>query len=511
MGGFVTRTRNWRQILFSDVGVLILIALCRIFIHFLTNGQYGFHRDELATLDDAHYLGWGYPAYPPVTPFIARIALELFGSSTVGVRFFASLAQGVALVLTGLMAKELGGGRWAHAVAAVAVAIAPISLGSGALFQYVSFDYLWWVVVAYFVIRLLKSGNPRWWLGIGVAVGLGLMTRYSMAFLVAALAGGLLLTPARRQLRSPWLWAGAAIAALIYLPNLIWQFQHDFISLELLKSNHARDIRIGRTDTYLVGQLLVGANFFTIPVWLAGLWFYFRKKQGEPYRLIGWMYVFTFLIYLFAHGRDYYEAPAYPMLLAAGAVTAELWIAKMSAGWARVTKGATWAAFAAGGLLIASVALPVAPVNSRWWNFAVSINGDLREEIGWPELVDTVAGIRDGLSAADRAQLGILAGNYGEAGALNLYGPAHGLPRAMSGIDSYWLRGYTEPPPRTVIAVGLSRDFLMKNFESCELAGHITNRFNVKNEETTRHAEVYLCRNLKQPWPEFWKRFRYFG
>lgn len=505
------RSHAWQEYLFSDVGVLILMALCLVIVHTLTNGQYGFHRDELATLDDARYLAWGYPAYPPVTPLIARLALELFGPTTAGVRFFSALAQGVVLVLTGLMTRELGGRRWAQIVAAVSVAIAPVALGSGALLQYVTFDYLWWVMVAYLMIRLLKSGNPRWWLAVGVVAGLGLMTRYTMAFLLAALVGGMLFTPARRHLRSPWLWGGAGLALLIFLPNLIWQFQHDFISLELLRSNHARDIRIGRTDSYLPGQLMTAANLFTVPLWLAGLWYYFRRKEGEPYKLIGWLYVLTFLLYLFTHGRDYYEAPAYPMLLAAGAVVTELWITKMSTVWARVTKGVVWTACAVGGLLIAAVALPVAPVNSRWWDFASGINGDLREEIGWPELVQTVAGIRDSLPAADRAQLGILAGNYGEAGALNLYGPAYGLPRAMSGIDSYWLRGYTNPPPQTVIVVGISREFLEKNFETYELAGHITNRFNVKNEETTRHQQIYLCRRLKRPWAEFWKHFRYFG
>lgn len=507
----MTPPRSWRKVFLSDLGVLILIAFCLVLVHTLTNGQYGFHRDELATLDDARYLGWGYPAYPPVTPFIARFAMEIFGPTTVGVRFFAALAQAIVLVLTGLMARELGGGRWAQVVATVAVAISPVSLSCGALFQYVTFDYLCWVTIAYLVIRLLKSENPRWWLAVGVVAGLGLMTRYTMAFLLAALVGGILLTPARRYLRSPWLWAGAAAALLIFLPNLIWQFQHDFISLELLRSNHARDIRIGRTDSYLVGQLLTAANPVTAPIWLAGLWFYFRRKEGQPYKLIGWLYLLTFLLYLFTHGRDYYEAPAYPMLLAAGAVATELWLAKLSIGWVHFVKRLTWTAFAIGGLVVASVVLPIAPVNSSWWDFAVGINGDLKEEIGWPELVQTVAGIRDSLPASDRAQLGILAGNYGEAGALNLYGPAHGLPRAISGIDSYWLRGYTTPPPQTLIVVGISRDFLEKKFETCELAGHITNRFNVKNEETTRHKEIYLCRRLRQPWPEFWKHFRYFG
>ncbi|HXV41973.1 MAG TPA: glycosyltransferase family 39 protein, partial [Anaerolineae bacterium] len=182
------------NIIFSDLGILILLALLRLCLHILTNNQYGFHRDELATLDDARYLALGYVAYPPVTPFIARVALELFGPSLVGVRLFSALAQSSAMVLAGLMARELGGARLAQIVTALAVAIAPISLIQGALFQYVSFDYLWWVLIAYLTIRLLKSEDPRWWLGIGVVIGLGMMTKYTMIFLVAGIIGGVILT-----------------------------------------------------------------------------------------------------------------------------------------------------------------------------------------------------------------------------------------------------------------------------------------------------------------------------
>jgi 4-amino-4-deoxy-L-arabinose transferase-like glycosyltransferase len=308
------------NIIFSDLGSLITLALLRFFLHLLTNSQYGFHRDELATLDDARYLAWGYVAYPPVTPFIARVSLELFGPSLVGVRLFSALAQCVAMVLAGLMARELGGSRLAQVVTALAVAIAPISLIQGALFQYVSFDYLWWVSIAYLIIRLLKSENPRWWLGIGAVIGLGMMTRYTMAFFVAGIAGGVLLTRARRYLAAPWLWGGVALSLLIFLPNLIWQIQHDFISLEFLSSIHARDVEIGRTDGFLIEQLYVTASLVTIPLWVAGLYYYFFSPAGARYRLLGWMYLIPFLLFLVSQARSYYLGPAYPMLIAAGVV-----------------------------------------------------------------------------------------------------------------------------------------------------------------------------------------------
>jgi 4-amino-4-deoxy-L-arabinose transferase-like glycosyltransferase len=240
---------------FSDTNILLLLGLVLFLLHMFTNHQYGFHQDEMVVLDNARNLAWGFVEYPPLTPFLARIELTLFGLSLVGARTFAALAFGIVTVLTGLMARELGGNRQTQIVAAIAASIAPMALILGSQIQYVTFDFLWSVVLAYLVIRLLKTENPRWWLGIGVVIGLGMMTKYTMAFFAAGLVGGVLLTDARRYLRSPWLWGGVALSILIFLPNLIWQIQHDFVSLEFLSSIHARDVAIGRADDYLLEQL----------------------------------------------------------------------------------------------------------------------------------------------------------------------------------------------------------------------------------------------------------------
>jgi len=485
-----------------DTVLLIAIALGRLLVHVLTNGHYGFHRDELATLDDARYLARGYVAYPPLTPFLARVALELFGASAAGLRLFGALAQCAAIVLTGLMAREMGGRRWAQAAAALAVAIAPVSILWGALFQYSGLDYLWWVLAAYCAACLLRTEDPRWWLGIGVAIGVGMMTRYTMGFLAIGITGGVLLTPARRNLRSKWLWMGVAASLLIFLPNLVWQAQHNLISVDFLRYLHARDVRIGRADGFLVKQLFVPANPFTMPLWVAGLWFYFATPSGKRYRLLGWMFAIPFVLFAIAKGREYYTAGSYPMLFAGGAVWAEQWIASR-----RALAGIALVLGAAFGAIL----VPIGSVNSWWWNHVASRIDDFREEIGWPELVETVAGIRDTLPAEERQGLGILAGNYGEAGAINLYSPEYGLPKATSGVNSYWLRGYGDPPPRTLIVVGLSRAALDRYFESCEVAGHVSNRYGVKNEETQEHPDIFVCRGLRQSWPEFWKQFRRFG
>jgi len=492
---------------FTGAALLIYLAVATVIVHLATAGRYGFHRDELATLDDARHLAWGYVAYPPITPFFARVSLLLFGTSLAGFRFFASLAEAAALVLTGLMAREMGGRRGAQLVAAAAAL--PFCLAGGALMQYVSFDYLFSVLTAYFVVRLLNSENPRWWLAIGSAIGLGMMSKYTMLFFGAGLVVGLLATSARRYLASKWLWYGVALSLLIFSPNALWQLNHHFISLDFLRHIHARDVRIGRTQGFLPDQLKL--TLLSFPLSLTGLYSLLLSRSGARFRVLAWMYIIPLLLFVFAKGRWYYMAPAYPALYAAGSVWGENWLASLGRLRACIVRALAWSALALDAVLVAAIALPVTPLNSRWWNFAVKNNGDLREEIGWPELVETVAHIRDSLPAEDRAHLAILAGNYGEAGAINLYGPAYGLPSAISGINSFWARGYGDPPPQTLIVVGLSRHFVERNFTRCEPAAHIWNRYGVKNEETLDHQNIYVCRGLQQSWPDFWKDFRYYG
>jgi 4-amino-4-deoxy-L-arabinose transferase-like glycosyltransferase len=508
----MTTDRSWRHILFSDLGILILIALAKLLFHTLTNGQYGWHRDELAMLDDARYLAWGYVAYPPLTPALTRLGLALFGPSLAGVRFFAALAQSAMMVLAGLIARELGASRTWQVVAALAVAGSPASLAESALIQYVAFDLLWWVLAAYFVVRLLKSENPRWWLGIGAVIGLGMMTKYTMAYFAVGIVGAVLLTKNRRYLASPWLWAGVALSLLIFLPNLIWQIRHDFISLDFLSDIHARDIRIGRTQGYLTEQLYLTAGPFALPLWVAGLYAYFFGVFHDRYRMLGWMYVIPFGLFLATQGRGYYLSPAYPMLVAAGAAAGNRWVKSLAAGWARLAQGAAWAMVGLGLVIDGLLMLPLAPINSGLWDVTNEVHDLFREEIGWPELTETVADIYASLPEAEQAQTGILAGNYGEAGAINLYGPAYGLPEAISGINSYWYRGYGPGNgPQTAIVVGFQRIDALRIFETCELAGEITNRYGVLNEETQYHRNIFLCRTLRRPWPELWPEMRWYG
>jgi len=222
-----------------------------------------------------------------------------------------------------------------------------------------------------------------------------------MGFLVLGVVGGVLLTPARRYLKSPWLWCGAATALLLMLPNIIWQMQHHFVALDWLKSVHARDISRGWTDYFLPNQLWKCATPVTVPLWCAGLWYLFAVPDGKRFLTLGWLYVVPLLAFFVARGRDYYLAPAYPMLLAAGAVWGEQWMSSLSTRAARRVRRITWRTLAVAGLATAAVRLPVAPLNSGWWHVADSMNGGIfNMQIGWLDLVETVAKVRDSLPAA---------------------------------------------------------------------------------------------------------------
>ena len=446
-------------------------------------------------------------AYPPLTPFLERISLDLFGLSLVGLRLFSVLAQAAAIVVTGLMARELGGKRLAQATAALAVALSPLPLFEGTEFQYTTFDYLWWVLIAYFTIRLLRTENPRWWLAIGAVAGLGLLTKYAIVFFVAGLLGGVALTRARRFLLSGWFWGGIALALAIFLPNFLWLVRHDFISYHFLQHIHVRDVGEGRAEGFLSGQFLICANLFAAPLWLAGLVAYLRDRR---YRMLAWMYLIPLALFFFSKGRSYYMAAAYPMLLAMGATVGERWVASLPKLGRRTVEIVFFTGLAVCGAYLCARILPLQS-SGPLRDFALQRNGDLREEIGWPELVRTVAGIRDSLTPEQQPSMGVIVGNYGEQGAIEMLGPPYHLPLPISLTNSAWLRGYPAQPPTTLIVVGVTGEWVDKIFTGCRLAGHNGNSEGIKNEESQYHPDIFVCGPPRLPWPDFWKKYQSFG
>jgi hypothetical protein len=498
------RDRHSRSDTLALVGIAAIVAVA----HLLTNGRYGFHRDELQVLSDARHLDWGFVPYPPFTPFVERIALSLFGLSLVGLRLFSVIAQAILVVVAGLMARQLGGGRFAQVTAALSVALSTLLLFEGTEFQYTTFDNLWWVLIAYFVIRLLKTENPRWWLAIGATIGLGFQTKYTMGFYLAGIMGGILLTSARRYLGNGWFWGGMALGFLICAPNLLWQVKHDFISLHFLQHIHARDVGEGRAEGFWRDQVWICANLVATPLWIAGVIGYLRDRR---YRMLAWMYLIPLVLYAIGKGRGYYLGGAYPMLMAMGAVMGERWVASLSTIPRRAVAAAVFlTGVVAWGLFMSAMILPFAS-SGRLMKFALENNGDLREEIGWDELVKTVAGIRDSLPPEQQANVGVAVRNYGEQGAIEILGAAYHLPPPISGVNSSWLRGYPAPLPSTLIVMGQSRKEADRLFTDCRWAGHNGNSLGVKNEESEDHPDIFVCGPPRLPWPEFWKEYKGFG
>jgi 4-amino-4-deoxy-L-arabinose transferase-like glycosyltransferase len=494
----------------SDTTLLVLVALSVSAFHALTNGNYGFHRDELDFMMSARRLAWGYISYPPFTPFIVRLGLTLFGPSLIGLRIFPALFSGMTVFLVGLMARDLGGRRLAQVVAALAVAISPIAIASSTMVMYFSFDFFFWVWVDFCLVRLIKTEDARWWLGVGAGLGLGMMNKYTVVFLVAALAVAVLFTPVRRYLRSPWLYAGAGLALLIFLPNLIWQIQHHFIALEYLSSIHARDIRWGRADSYLPEQLYATTNPFTLPLWLAGLIVLFFRPAGKPFRALAWIYLTAFLLFLVARGRSYYVAAAYMPLLGMGAVWLEGWLGARGSGVGRLARSISYGMLGTGMLLAVVLLSPISPVGSPLFNITGTLTDAYREMVGWPELVQQVAAVYARIPEAEKPATVVLAGNYGEAGALELYGPHYGLPRIISGANNLWESGYGDPAPETVVLVGFDAQYAYSLFTACSAEGKVTNPYGVKNEESTSHTTIYVCRRPRRPWEELWQTMQWF-
>jgi hypothetical protein len=494
----------------TALAVLLGLALARLLLHVLLAGRYGFDRDELAFLSDSGRLAWGYVAYPPMTSFLAHASMQLFGDSLVAFRLPSALAQSLATLLAGLMARELGGRRMAQAVAAIAVACAPFSMVSGTMLSYSGLDYLWWVLAAWMLLKIANSGKDdpgsgKWWLGLGLTIGLGMMTRYTMLVCAIGIVIGVLATPLRRRLASPWPWAGVALSLLVFAPNAWWQWQHEFVYLDFVQFIHARDIRMGQTVDFLPAQLVVGANPLTLPLWIAGLAWLALAKDAARGRALAWFYATALLLYWLVDAREYYLAPAYPMLLAAGAVCLEHGIARLAPRVAVVARAATALGLVVAFATTSLFALPLATIGSPFWRATVSLHPQFADRVGWPELVAEVADVYRALPEAERSRTAIYANNYGEAGAIERYGPRYGLPPAISQANSFWARGYGDPPPSTVIVVGSDAEHIRETRATCVVAGRVRIPHGVDNDEG-RTPDIYICRDLRFEWAKAWPR-----
>jgi len=474
------------------------LAASVLLLHLVTNAQYDFHRDSLYYLDSARHPAWGYVDYPPVTPTIARLSLFLFGASVWGLRLWPSLAGSLMVVLAALIAYELGGGRSARLLAAVGAATSLVLLGANWLFQTVTFDQVVWLTGLWILARLVRTSDRRLWLALGATFGIGLETKYTVIALIFGIVLGVLATPLRRDLATPWPWIAAGIALVIFLPNLAWQAANDWPSVQYTLNHKSAQSVDFSPITFLSEQLaLIGP--VAIPVWIAGLWWLLKSSER---RTLGIAAAVAFLIYLFA-GKSYYVGPLHPFLIAAGSCALEAWTATRR----RWLRPATAVALTLQAGVFLPVALPVLPEAAMARSPLPGARKDFADTIGWHDLVGQVAGIYDSLSPDQRKTAVILANNYGEAGAVNTYGPPLGLPTAVSGELSYyyWKPASLDGP---IIAIGFDPVFLGTLFETCESRGTVTNSYGLPNEEFG--APLTLCRGPRVPLDSIWERLKVF-
>jgi 4-amino-4-deoxy-L-arabinose transferase-like glycosyltransferase len=469
------------------------------------SGRYGYHRDELYFLASGRHLAWGYPDQPSLVPLTARLMSVAAPGSLVVLRLPSAVASAALVVLTALLTRELGGGRPAQLLAAAAIAVSSVVAGSGHLLSTTTFDLPLWALLCWLVARILRTGQQRLWLVAGLVAGLALNNDDLVAFLIFAIVAGMAVAGPRAHLASPWFYAGGLIAALAWAPYLAWQAAHGWPELAVSSSIAAGGSGTSAPRWLILPEQLALAGPYLAPVWIAGLVRLLRDRALRWCAAFGVGYLVLAVVFIVTGGKPYYLAGMFPVLFAAGAEPTINW---MRRGRARLRRGLVIAAIALS-LTSIPVTLPVLPVGLVRDTPIVNLNYDAGETIGWPTFVREIAAVYQSLPRAQRAHAIVLASNYGEAGAVDRFGPAFGLPPAYSGHMAFW---YWGPPPAsadTVVAVGFGAAQLTGVCRQPLLAGHLNNRLGVSDQE--QGAPVWVCQRAGQPWRRIWPRLRDFG
>ena len=500
--------------------VLLSLSAAKLLIHLLTNGRYGYFRDELYFLACGRHLDWGYVDHAPLIAVYAKFGL-LLGGSLHAIRFLPALDGALLVALTVLITRELGGGVFAQGLAGLGVILAPVYLATDSILSMNAFEPLFWMGCVYIVIRIVNTGNSRLWLWFGVLAGFGLENKHSAVFFGLTVAIALILSAQRREFLKPWLWLGGAIALLIFLPNLIWQIQHHFPTLEDLANvrKSGKNVELGPLAFFW--QQILMLHPVNFPVWAAGLWF-FLAGRGKRFRILGWTYVTLLALMILMKGKNYYLAPIYPMLFAGGGAAFEDWFARLP-----LTRQKLWPKTALVAIMVLAavpfdiLALPVLPPE-KYVAYAAAIHaappktevhhsGPLPQifgdQFGWPELVEQVAKIYWSLSPEERARTAIYANNYGEAGAIDFFGPNYNLPAAISPHQTYFYWGPHGFHGDILIALQSSRERLEKVCASVEEPAVHYHPYGMGEE----NQPIFVCRGLKLKVTEIWPELKHWN
>lgn len=496
------------------MAIVWVIAIAKLVLHVYFNNRYGYFRDEFDYMSCANHLAWGYVDQPPLIPFLVHISRSILGDSLRSIRFLPALASSLLVVQTALIAREFGGRRFALVLSAVAAALAPIYLSDGSLLTTNCLEPNLWMGCAYCAILAVKRSDPRYWLWFGVIAGIGLEEKYTIALFGFAIVIGLLPTRERRAFANKWIWLGGVAAFLIFLPNLLWNIHYHWPFLQLMHNIRAehRDVALSAGQYFLQENFLIG--LVAAPIWLAGLGAFFISPRLKPFRFLGWSYIVCYVILLFLHGKIYYLAPIYPVLLAAGAVVWEIFLERPSRAW---LKPAAVALLTASGLFFAPIMVPVLspdhfiaymdrlpfklPV-TEYAHERAALPQWYADQFGWREIVQETAVAWNRIPPQERAGCAIFAQDYGQAGAIDFFGTRYGLPPALSGHQTFWLWGPRGYSGNCLIVLDDRRATLNQLFSSVEFVGlSPDNPYALE-----KGIPVYICRGAKfgtlaQLWP----------
>ena len=501
---------------FANISTLVIvIAVLKLALHLYTGRHYGYFVDELYYLACSDHLDWGYVDQPPLIALVTKITRILLGDSLPAIRLVPALAGAATVLLTGLLARELGGGRFAQAVAALSVFVAPGFLALDNFLSMNAFEPLFWTSCAYVLVRIINTGNQRLWPWFGVLAGLGLQNKHSMFIFGFGIVIGLLLMQDRQFFRARWIWLAGAIALIIFLPNLLWNIQHHFPFLELQENIRRSGRNVPMPPLAFLGELALTMLPLTLPIWLAGLWYYLLSNTGKPFRVLGWAWLVTLGLVMFLNPRVYYVFPAMPLVFASGGVAWEIWLARHRLRWIKPSYAA---AMVLVGAAFSPFAVPVLPVETYiryavWTRFQpprieTHKLGPLpqlyADQFGWEEMVATVARVYNNLPPEVRSKTAIFGQNYGQAGAVDLFGSKYGLPKAISGHQNYFFWGPRDYTGESVIVMQGQQDELEKVFGSVEKVARVDHPYSMPYE----HFDVFYCRNLKWPLKDAWPKVK---
>ena len=477
---------------------ITIIAVAAFLLELAVSGRYGYVRDELYFLAAGKHLAFGFVDQPALTPLIARVSAELTGNTLVGLRIVPALGLAALVVMTATMSRLLGAGRTGQLLAAFAAASCGEYIGAMHELTTTVPDFLFWALTLLLITRLLITRDPRWWIAIGACAGLASEAKWNIAFLVAALAAGFLATDARQLLRSRWVAAGCVLAAALAVPDLVWQASHGWPNMAVF---HALQTEAWHNRaTYWPAQVLFTGLALT-PIWISGLIWTLRNAQARTFRPIGIACALAIVLQFVLGGKPYYAGGAYTFLFAAGSVPAERYLLAKAD---RIRGAVIALVISTAGVL--PVALPVLPAAALHTVPLQKINYDLAESIAWPKQVALVAREYHSLPPALRSKTTVITGNYGEAGAIDRYGPQFGLPQVYSGANNFWLWG---PPPASAtaaIVVGLDPKMLRREFTTVRLVAVFHNGLGVDDDE--QGTDIYLVTGLKNSWSRAWPAFR---